>query len=259
MAGTILGNISVGASSWVSWISAMEKTRKGFLAVSLTNPATTAASSIATGSVLELAGSFYTFTETAITLASGTASASVSFYYTVIPSAGGTTVTVVRNSITPTWVDSKQGFYASAASTTRYIGGGYIGTAATYYRKFIYTPQMLDYLIYKNKTRPILKKVLEIGEWNMDATQVIVVAHNLGSRKEIRSVSCIIEGDDTVLIPLDTISNFATPAINGGINQIVITGITVGRTDGGLFDSTSYNATASTVANRGWVFIEYEA
>ena len=138
MAGTILGNVATGASSWVSWISAMEKTRKGFLAVSLTNPATTAASSIATGSVMELSGSFYTFTETAITLASGTASASVAFYFTVIPSAGGTTCTVVMDDTIPTWVDSKQGYYASAASLTRFIGGARVGTAGVYYDKYIW-------------------------------------------------------------------------------------------------------------------------
>ena len=138
MAGTILGNVATGASSWVSWISAMEKTRKGFLAASLTNPATTAASSIATGSVMELSGSFYTFTDTAITLAAGTPSAAQAVYYTVIPSAGGTTVTVVMEGTAPTWVDSKQGYYTSAASLTRYIGGAFIGTAATYYGKWLY-------------------------------------------------------------------------------------------------------------------------
>ena len=253
MAGTILGNVATGASSWVSWISAMEKTRKGFLAVSLTNPSGTAASSIATGSVMELAGSFYTFTQTSISLATGTASASVAFYYTVIPSAGGTTVTVVRNSITPIWVDSKQGFYASAASTTRYIGGGRIGTASTYYHKFIYTPQMLDYLIYQNETRPILKKILEIGEWNMDATTSINKAHGLIGNK-IWSVVVVIQ-DDSGLKNYDIFGHLN----HSGYWERGATNMLIARVAGGDFDNVSYNATASTIASRGRIFIEYEA
>ena len=120
---------------------------------------------------------------------------------------------------------------------------------------------MLAYLIYENKTRPILKKVLEIGEWNMDATQGLVIAHNLGSKSQVRTVSCVINDDNGIQQPLNAVSDFSTTAssINGGIYQMVVAGITIGRTNGGLFDSALFNATASTVANRGWVFIEYES
>ena len=138
MSGTIISTPAIGSASWVGFITQQGKTDKGFLRVSLTNPATTAASSIGTGGIMELAGSIYQFTDTAITLATGTASASVAFYYTVIPSAGGTTCTVVMDDIIPTWVDSKQGYYASAASLTRYIGGGRVASAGVYYDKYIW-------------------------------------------------------------------------------------------------------------------------
>ena len=138
MAGTIISTPAIGSASWVDFITQQGKTDKGFLRVSLTNPATTAASSIGTGGIMELAGSIYQFTETSISLATGTASASVAFYFTVIPSAGGTTCTVVMDDTIPTWVDSKQGYYASAASLTRFIGGARVGTAGVYYDKYIW-------------------------------------------------------------------------------------------------------------------------
>ncbi len=266
MAGTILGNISVGASSWVSWISAMEKTRKGFLAASLTNPATTAASSIATGSVMELSGSFYVFTDTAITLAAGTPSAAQAVYYTVIPSAGGSTVTVVMEGTAPTWVDSKQGFYASAASTVRYIGGTYIGTAATYFNKFIYTPDMLyRYLLPLGETWPefptvkvptIKMKVIEIGDWNMVATTSVTINHGLSDYLKTREVLAMIRHDnDTFLYPLMGVD--ASGTLTGGVSAIAATAITLVRVGGAVrFDNVAFD---STSYNRGWIIIKYEA
>ena len=149
--------------------------------VSLTNFSGTAASAIATGSVLECAGSIYSFSETAISLATGTASASVAVYFNVIPAAGGTTCTVTMNSTVPVWVDAKQGFYASAASLSRVIGGCYIGTALTYFNKYLYTGENLVYCLQTGETRPLLKKKLDIGEWNMDDDATKTVTHGLGS------------------------------------------------------------------------------
>ena len=168
MAGTIISTPAVGASSWVDFITQQGKTDKGFLRVSLTNDATTAASSIGTGSVMELAGSIYQFTETAITLAAGTPSAAQAIYYTVIPSAGGTTVTVVMEGTAPTWIDSKQGYYASAASLTRYIGGCDIATAGTYNAKWLYeggprAQRMLPKIGNSNRTTGGTQEITGIG------------------------------------------------------------------------------------------------
>ena len=138
MACTIITTPAVGAADWTNFITQVEKQRKGFMAVSLTNYDTTAASNVASGSVMELSGSFYTFSDTAISLAAGTPSAAQAVYYTVIPAAGGTTCTVVMEGTAPTWVDGKQGWYASAASLTRYIGTCDIGTAGVYYNKNLY-------------------------------------------------------------------------------------------------------------------------
>ena len=139
MACTIVQTPAVGAASWTGWITQQGLTDRGFMQVSLTEFATTAASLIGTGSVFELAGSIYSCSDAvAIGLATGTASAAVAVYYVAIPSAGGTVCTFVMDDTAPTWVDAKQGYYASAASTSRYLGGSYIGTAATYYSKWVY-------------------------------------------------------------------------------------------------------------------------
>ncbi len=138
MACTIVSTPATGAADWTGWITQQGLTDRGFMRLSLTNFSASAASSIATGSIMELAGSIYSFTETAISLAAGTPSASTAVYFTVIPAAGGTTCTVIMEGTAPTFVDAKQGWYASAASLTRYIGGCYIGTAGVYYRKWLY-------------------------------------------------------------------------------------------------------------------------
>ncbi len=151
MACTIVSTPATGAADWTGWITQQGLTDRGFMQVSLTNFAASAASSIAAGSIMELAGSIYSCTETAISLAAGTISAAVAVYYVAIPSAGGTTCTFTMDSVAPTWVDAKQGYYASAASTSRYLGGTYIGTAATYYNKWIYQNRYAEKPALRNR------------------------------------------------------------------------------------------------------------
>ena len=260
MAGTIISTPAVGSADWSGWITQQGATDTGFMRISLTNFSASAASSIATGSVLECAGSIYSFTETAISLATGTASVSVAIYFNVIPSAGGTTVTVVRNSTAPVWVDAKQGFYASVASVSRVIGGEYIGTAATYYSKYLYTGENLIYCLQTNETRPILKKRIAIGEWNMDADSVVDILHGLGDFKKIRGLTGIIRDDgNTNYYNIPTLFDTTNGEQEVGFGVIQSRDIRIARLNGGIFDGASFNATSETVANRGFVFIEYEA
>ena len=260
MACTIVSTPATGAADWTGWITQQGLTDRGFMRVSLTEFATTAASLIGTGSVFELTGSIYSCSDAvAISLATGTASADVAVYYVAIPSAGGTTCTFTMDDTAPTWVDAKQGFYASAASVSRYLGGAYIGTAATYYTKFIYAPDMLSgYLLPHGKTRPLLKKVLEIGEWNMQADNTADATHGV-IHAQIRYAYALIRNDeDTKRSPiwqnLDTGGSGGTLSIRSATSDIQLS-----RTAGGVYDNVAYNATAGTVANRGWIIIEYEA
>jgi len=254
MAGTIISTPALGASDWSDFITQQERTDRGYMRLSLTNFSDTTASTIATGGVLEVAGSIYQFTDTAIALATGTASADTAVYFHVIPSAGGTSVTIEMDSTAPTWVDAKQGFYASAASVSRVIGGCRIGTAATYYHKFLYTPTVLDYCLREDETRPLLKKMIEIGEWNMDATQTVDVDASPIIRQQIRDVTALVRSDSDVNY-LPIYYGLDGGYVGAGANQM----ISVIRKASGSFDNTNYNATASTVANRGWVIVWYEA
>ena len=108
----------------------------GFQAMSLTNFDTSAESVIAAGSKIEIASAFFTFsgddtpqatTWTAITTAN-------TAYITLTPSgtAGSQIVTSKYSDTAPEWSDSKQGWYLTAASVIRYIGG-VTKTSATQY------------------------------------------------------------------------------------------------------------------------------
>ncbi len=253
MACTIVSIPATGAADWTGWITQQGLTDRGFMQVSLTNFATTAASLIGTGSIFELAGSIYSCTETAISLAAGTISAAVAVYYVAIPSAGGTTCTFTMDSVTPTWVDAKQGYYASAASTSRYLGGSYIGTAATYYNKFIYTPDMIfGYLLPHSETRPILTKVFDLGDWNMDTDANNSISHGLATHNQIRNVQVLIRDD------ADTTNYDFTYDVGAGAAGYILVQpgvISLVRVGGGTFDASAFSITSY---NRGWVTIGYE-
>ncbi len=259
MACTIVSTPATGATDWTDWIIQQGLTDRGFSRVSLTNFAGTAASAIGTGSVFELAGSIYNnTTETAISLATGTASADVAVYILAIPAAGGTTCTFTLDSVAPIWVDAKQGFYASAASTTRALGGLYIGTAATYYTKFIYTQDMLTgYLLPGGETRPVLKRKFDLGEWDMDTDNSITIQTGVPD-VNVLSLSAIIKRDDGSRYDdfVGSQNVQGAEVFDIGLRAVEVRVVLVRDIDG-YFDSGSYNGTASTVPNRGYLYIEY--
>ena len=107
----------------------------------------------------------------------------------------------------------------------------------------------------------ILKKTIEIGDWNMDSTAAVNILHGLSSQANIRSVSALIRSDsggNTSIISNSCIDDITGA---GGDQQAWIyyanTGTAIGlvRLTGGIFDSTSWD---STSYNRGWVTIFYE-
>jgi hypothetical protein len=114
---------------------------KGFQSVSLTEYNTSAAASIAAGSVVEIAGAFFTFvSDEAINASSWTAIVTgTTAYITLTPSgtSGSQIVNVAYTSTAPTWRDDHQGWYASAASNVRVIGSVYKAEAANYQKKVL--------------------------------------------------------------------------------------------------------------------------
>lgn len=102
-------------------------------------------------------------------------------------------------------------------------------------------------------SEPYIKiKILDIGDWNMDTTASVTVAHGIADFKKIRSIYVMIRNDaDNSNSPL---------AINGASSGFVsaVTGanIQLNRDVAGPFDSAAYD---STSFNRGYITIWYEA
>ncbi len=90
------------------------------------------------------------------------------------------------------------------------------------------------------------RKIVEIGDWNMDSTASVSVAHGLTLSK-IRKISVTVVRDDSAVhVPLDynNSGNFYADA-----TDIALTRVGSGDFDAAIYDSTSFN--------RGWIVIEY--
>ena len=101
----------------------------GYCGVSLTNYSTSALSAIASGSAIEIAGAFFKAdADITINATSWTAiTTATTAYVTLTPSgtAGSQILTAEYSATAPTWSTSKQGWYASAASSVRYVAQVY--------------------------------------------------------------------------------------------------------------------------------------
>jgi len=92
-------------------------------------------------------------------------------------------------------------------------------------------------------------KVVEIGDWNMDTTAVVNVAHGL-TFANIRGVSILVRKD---------VGNYGYPIDYGAPdpygNYTVLTDyIQMTRIEGAFFDSADFD---ETPFNRGWIVIWY--
>lgn len=105
-------------------------------------------------------------------------------------------------------------------------------------------------------TLTLAQKIVDIGDWDMDATTTVAVTHGIADHKTIRSVTVVIRDDiDTNYYALDRFDSVAG-TMEGGVSSITSGSIGLTRKTGGTFDSTSFDATGF---NRGWIVIMYEA
>ena len=101
-------------------------------------------------------------------------------------------------------------------------------------------------------------KTIDIGDWDMDATQQKSVSHGLTATewKTIRAVNVIIRNDvDALYYKLET-SNNVNSDFEGGVESVSSTKIFMNRRSTGFFDSVAFD---STSYNRGWVTVQYTA
>lgn len=130
------------AGSQISTSVSIIDNLKGYMALSLTEYNTSAAAAIAAGSVVEIAGAFFTFAgDETPNASSWTAIATGSTAYLALTASGTAGSQIVNAEYTataPTWRDDLQGWYASAASSVRVIGSVYKAESTSYYPKYVF-------------------------------------------------------------------------------------------------------------------------
>jgi len=247
----------------------------GFQAVSLTNMDSDSAPQIAAGSKVEIASSFFTFgaAETIDASTWSAISTANAAYIMLVPAgtAGSQTVTAQWTTADPVWSTAKQGFYASAGSVYRVIGGCYKWAASTYRDKFVLPTayrgaRETEYVAEGGTVSTVLlsRRIVEIGEWNMDSDPKASVDTGVDEQK-VRLVQVVVHVDsDEDYIEASTIpsrGNLATGYTaywtwDADANPSNRGRIVIAREAGGLFDGTRYDETGGY--NRGWVTLEYE-
>jgi hypothetical protein len=284
----------VSAIQITTSVTSFSNMAKGAMAVTLLDYSTSALSVIHEGSVVEVAGTCFRWDtpETPGTWVACTTAATA--YLTCVPSgsAGTQILTAGWSSTAPTWHDVNQGWYASAGSASRVIASAYKTSNTSQNNKRLLDTSITDTfkqyadgaidsdttihadgaidsdttiladgvitagggVVAGTGNATLLKKIVNIGEWNMDATSAIGVAHGLTLTK-IVSISVLIRSDsDSLYKPLEFAS---TNGISDGCYYLDGTNVTMTRLASGGFDSSGYDATAGTVANRGYIVIEY--
>jgi hypothetical protein len=147
------------------------------------------------------------------------------------------------------------------------IGGLYTTAGGDYTLKYLYHFVGVNSLkVFGDGTIGIwdgfgwlAKKIIEIGNWNMDTTHAVLVAHGLtvGAIRDVRVTIRDDAGTDVKFTPAAIIS-----PIDGSLgteadlyHQISAGNIIIARRAGGSFDSAGWDASPY---NRGWIMIEYE-
>jgi hypothetical protein len=118
------------------------------------------------------------------------------------------------------------------------------------------TRRLSEYLeliaIIDNQAR---REVIELGDWNMDTTTNIDVAHGL-TYADIISAEVWIRNDaDTVRSNISSGVSAANTTPQGYIGDIDATNVNIVRLTTGKFDHVDYD---SISYNRGWLIITYK-
>lgn len=142
---------------------------QGYNGINLTNWATSAASVIAAGSGVEVAGAFFRYSgdDTNDATSFSAIATNATAYLQLEPSGtvGSQIVTSSWTSTAPVWRESLNGWYFSAASNIRYVAGCVKTGATSYEYKFIMEdrgaqnnciPIGFIYIQYPNQTSPAL-------------------------------------------------------------------------------------------------------
>lgn len=96
-------------------------------------------------------------------------------------------------------------------------------------------------------------KEVDIGDWDMDATGTVTVAHGLTMSKIIAVLGYVRDDADTARDPFGTAGIGGTGAMGVNVNTAIdATNVGLYRLVGSKFDAVAYNATSY---NRGHILI----
>lgn len=95
------------------------------------------------------------------------------------------------------------------------------------------------------------QKIVEIGDWNMELTSQVNIAHGLTFSKIIGARAVIRNDANTVKY---VVREYLNTAEDVYIQQIGSTNVTMTREEDGVFDSSLFD---STSYNRGWIILDY--
>ena len=94
-------------------------------------------------------------------------------------------------------------------------------------------------------------KVIEIGDWNMDANSSVAVAHGLAA-SNIRGISVLLIADGSASYA--DFPMYSSAGTSPEYISIGTTNVTLFRSDAGIFDNVNWDATSF---NRGFITITY--
>jgi len=159
---------------------------------------------------------------------------------------GATVLTIANQAVTQAHIQDGQ--ITKVKLNADVAGAGLTGGAGT--------PLSVDGIVEQGASAELKVKVIEIGDWNMDAVPAIEVAHGL-TFANIRTISVLIRNDG------DTIhSSFGDTFNDAGATyqytRADATNVKLNRSAGGYFDSTGYDVMGGD-GNRGWITIFYIA
>lgn len=109
-------------------------------------------------------------------------------------------------------------------------------------------------VVHNSGTERLTKKIVSIGDWDMDSNQTTTVTHGLADFTKIKAVEVMILNDaGTAIYPLNAYNIFVgNDDICGGVKSIDATDIVLSRRvgTGSFFDSNDFDATSY---NRGFI------
>lgn len=109
--------------------------------------------------------------------------------------------------------------------------------------------------IQTDGTNTLKTKIVNIGDWNMDATGSVSIAHGV-TVANIRTVNALLRDDTPSNYYPFPANQAAGASVDGWVSSVNTTNVILTRRETGLFDNATFDATSY---NRGWITITYIA